>query len=929
MDSAPAGSGSLEFIEELYAAYQADKSSVSPAWRDYFAALDDDAPARPAPAFDRRSIFNPAGGGNGAGAVDAAGAAALQDSVDQLVRAYRVRGHLRAEFDPLGLPREIHPDLDPASYGLGPEHLERRFSAATLTGHETGPRTLREILTHLEETYCRSIGVQFMHIDEVKPKLWLQQRMEASHNRVELSTQERMRILIKLTDAILFEEFIQKKYLGAKRFSLEGAESLIPLLDMAITEAGDADTDQVIIGMAHRGRLNVLANIIGKSMTQIFREFEDTDPELHIGRDDVKYHLGYSGRWITARGRKVRVSLCFNPSHLEYVNAVALGRMRARQDRYGDAGREKGLTVLIHGDAAFAGQGVVQETLNMSELPGYRTGGTLHVIVNNQIGFSTSPGESRSNNYATAVAKMLQVPIFHVNGEDPEAVAQALRLSLDFRREFQRDVVIDMYCFRKHGHNEGDEPAFTHPQMYRIIRGRPTVRESYLAHLVKQGGVSEILADNISASRRQLLERALAAARDPEFQHRRPERKGAWESYLGGPDADVPEPPTGVERGRLAELMRLQTRPPESLRLHPKVARLLQQRAAMGEGERALDWAGAESLAFASLATEGHRIRLSGQDSVRGTFSQRHGALVDQETGEPWLPLQNLAPDQAPVELLNSPLSEAGVMGFEYGYALDYPDALVMWEAQFGDFANAAQVIIDQFMSSAEDKWQRLNGLVLLLPHGFEGQGPEHSSARLERFLSLAAEDNIQVAYPTTPAQYFHVLRRQVLRPWRKPLVLMTPKSLLRHSDCVSSLEDLADGGFRRVIGDEVTDPDRVKRVLVCSGKVYYDLARARDERRRDDVAILRLEQLYPLSDEAFQQALRPYAPNTPVYWVQEEPENMGAWRYLLARFGVHLWGAHPFEGIYREASASPATGFSSSHRLEQERLLEAAFASN
>jgi len=928
---ASAHSASLPFIEALYAAYRRDAASVAPDWQAYFARLDAElgpGDGDGAPHFARRSLFDPPGNAPAPGG-DAEAATFLQSRVEQLIRAYRVRGHLIGRFDPLDLPRPPHPELEPTYYGLGDEHLDLRFAAGSLAGEAGGTLSLREILERLRETYSRSIGVQYMHIDDVVSKEWLCSRMETSRNRIELKPLEQLRILIKLTDAVLFEDFVQKKYLGAKRFSLEGAESLIPLLDLAITQSGDQGVEQIVIGMAHRGRLNVLANIIGKSLRQIFREFEDLDPEAHLGRDDVKYHLGHSGRWITAKGRKVRVSLCFNPSHLEFVDAIALGRMRARQDRYGDSERRRGLAILIHGDAAFAAQGIVQETLNLSELAGYRTGGTLHVIVNNQIGFSTSPGEGRSNTYASSVAKMLQVPIFMVNGEDPEAVAQAVRLALDFRREFQRDAVIDMYCYRKHGHNEGDEPAFTQPLMVKAIAGRESVREGYLGRLVALGGTTRAMADGIAAARRRLLEREHAAARGPELQPHAHVQGGAWERFQGGPDGEAPEVATGLAPAAAAELLRAQTRLPEGFAAHPKVLRLLDQRRAMAAGERPLDWATAEAVALASIAVAGHPIRLSGQDSVRGTFSQRHAALVDQATGAAYFPLQHLARDQASVELLNSPLSEAGVLGFEYGYALDHPAALVLWEAQFGDFANAAQVIIDQFISSAEDKWQRLNGIALLLPHGFEGQGPEHSSARLERFLNLAAEDNMQVVYPSTPAQYFHVLRRQALRPWRKPLIVMTPKSLLRLPACSSSLADLAAGGFKRVIADQLAAERPVRRVLLCAGKVYYDLAAARAERGHADVAILRLEQLYPLSDEALQRALMPYPVNTPVYWVQEEPENMGAWRYLLARFGLTLWGAHPFEGIYRDASASPATGFSSSHRLEQERLLEAAFARN
>ncbi len=668
---ASAHSASLPFLEALYAAYRRDAASVGDDWRAYFARLDAELGAGDgdgAPHFARRSLFDAAGSAPGG---EAEAAIALQSRVEQLIRAYRVRGHLIGRFDPLDLPRPPHPELEPAHYGLGAEHLDLRFAAGSLVGGADGTLSLREILESLRETYSRAIGVQYMHIDDVVSKDWLRGRMEGSRNRITLKPLEQLRILIKLTDAVLFEEFVQKKYVGAKRFSLEGAESLIPLLDLAITQAGNQGVEQIVIGMAHRGRLNVLANIIGKSLRQIFREFEDLDPEAHLGRDDVKYHLGHSGRWITAKGRKVRISLCFNPSHLEFVDAIALGRLRARQDRYGDFERRRGLAILIHGDAAFAAQGIVQETLNLSELAGYRTGGTLHVIVNNQVGFSTSPHEARSNTYASSVAKMLQVPIFMVNGEDPEAVAQAVQLALDFRSEFQRDAVIDMYCYRKHGHNEGDEPAFTQPLMVKAIAGRESVREGYLRRLIALGGTTRAMADGIAAARRGLLEREHAAARSPELQPHAHVQGGAWERFIGGPDEDAPELPTGLAPAVTGELLRAQTRLPEGFQAHPKLLRLLEQRSAMASGERPLDWATAEAAALASIAVAGHPIRLSGQDSVRGTFSQRHAAIVDQTTGAAYYPLQHLARDQASVELLNSPLSEAGVLGFEYGYALD------------------------------------------------------------------------------------------------------------------------------------------------------------------------------------------------------------------------------------------------------------------
>jgi 2-oxoglutarate dehydrogenase E1 component len=925
---------SLGFIEEMYAAYQQDPASVSADWRRYFKALGNGhgnghgrsaLPTQLGPSFQPRSVFNP---GGDSGGVNAAAreieTALLQDRVDQLVRAYRVRGHMVANIDPLGMPRPHLPELDPEYYGFTEADMDRPFSTDTIRGPDV--LTLRTILDRLRNTYCRSIGVQFMHMDDLSVRQWLQDRMEESENRLTLSKQEQLRILTRLTDAVIFEEFIQKRFTGAKSFSLEGAESLIPLLDLAIEKSGDQGIHEVVFGMAHRGRLNVLANIMGKSPQEIFREFADLDPKLHLGRGDVKYHLGYSNDWITAARHKVHLSLCFNPSHLEFVSPVAIGRTRAKQDRLGDTKRSHTLTMLIHGDAAFAGEGVVQETFNLSQLEGYRTGGTFHVVLNNQIGFVTSPSEGRSSTYATDVAKMLQIPIFHVNGEDPEAVAFVVRLALDFRHQFQRDVVIDMYCYRRRGHNESDEPSFTHPVLYRTIEKRESVRDSYLERLLKLGEITHEEADRIAKEQTRLLDEELSVAKSDEYVARPQTHPGVWKGYVGGRDQDVKEVDTSMEPAQLSELLLVQTRMPADFKPHPKIERILEGRREMARGEKGLDWAAAEAVAIASLAADGYRIRLSGQDSTRGTFSQRHAVLHDYEDGHRYTPLQHVAKGQAPVEIINSPLSENGVLGFEYGYSLDCPNGLVMWEAQFGDFVNAAQVIIDQFIASAETKWKRLSGLVMLLPHGFEGMGPEHSSARLERFLSLAAECNIQIINPTTPAQYFHALRRQILRPIRKPLVVMTPKSLLRHPQAVSSLAECAAGQWEKVIPDVNPERPNVEGVLMCSGKIYYELAKEREDLRRHDVAIVRMEQLYPLPFDRLKAALAPYRDGTPVYWVQEEPENMGAWRFLLARFGGELFDRLPFSGIYRRGSPSPATGSASAHRMEQKELLMQAF---
>jgi 2-oxoglutarate dehydrogenase E1 component len=675
--------------------------------------------------------------------------------------------------------------------------------------------------------------------------------------------------------------------------------------------------------------LNVLANLLGKSPRDIFREFEDADPQLHRGRGDVKYHLGYSSDFKTLSGKDVHLSLCFNPSHLEYVNPVVLGRVRAKQDRFGDVERRNKLAILIHGDAAFIGEGIVQETLNLSGLTAYHVGGTVHVVVNNQIGFTTPAEESRSTTYCTDIAKMLQSPIFHVNGEDPEAVAQVVQLAMEFRAEFHRDVVIDMYCYRRHGHNESDEPAFTQPVLYRAIAQRQSVRDGYLDHLLKLGGVSREEADRIAVERREHLESELNVARKGGAKLAVDWLHGYWTGYMGGPESHVDDVDTGADKALLSDLILRQTHIPPDFEPHPKVHRLIQMRREMAEGKRPLDWGTAEAVAFAALLTSGVRVRMTGQDVPRGTFSHRHAVFYDVRDGRTYTPLAKLGAGQAGLHIYNSPLSESGVLGFEWGYSLDCPDGLVIWEAQFGDFCNVAQPIIDQFIVSAEDKWKRLSGLVMLLPHGFEGMGPEHSSARLERFLNLCSEDNIQVVQPTTPAQYFHVLRRQVLRPWRKPLVVFTPKSLLRLPEATSSLDDLADGRFERVLADDLSAEAKAKvtRVLLCTGKIYYELAKHRKELGRDDVAIVRVEQLYPLPKKALAAALEGYPSGIPVVWTQDEPENMGAWTYIRMRFGRRLVGKFPLSVIAREPSASPATGSGSSHNIEQQELIDKAFA--
>ena len=919
------GVHNLAYVETLYGRYLRDKQSVPESWRVYFAGWHNgaDGGVRPGPLFRARSLFNPEPGPAVSRRAPPADSlrAGVRDRLNHLIRNYRVRGHMLAELDPLGSPRPRPPELELGYYGFQESELDLLTNCSALPYDE--PLTIREILQRLRNTYCRSIGVQFMHLDDMAARNWLQRRMESTQNRLALSREEQLRILVRLTDAVMFEEFLRKKFIGAKTFSLEGCETLVPLLDLAIEKASHQGVRDIIIGMAHRGRLNVQANVIGKAPREIFREFADAEPELWTGRGDVRYHLGCGGTWTTADGGLVQLSLCFNPSHVEFINPIALGRVRPRQDGRGDRERRQVLGLLIHGDAAFPGEGIVQETLNLCQLAGYTVGGVLHVMVNNQLGFTTPPSEGRSTTYATDVARMLQAPIFHVNGEDPEAVAQVVQLAMDFRREFETDVFIDMYGYRRWGHNEADEPAFTQPLLYRAIQQRPNIRESYFEHLRQLNSVTLEEAEEIARQRREKLEQQLSAARQDVLQVTE-ERRDPERDTIVGPKP-VAEPETGVEAGRLSALLEQLVRLPVGFRLHPKLERTVEARRKMAAGHQPLDWSTAEALALASLATEGVRIRLTGQDTARGTFSQRHAVLYDQQDGSPSVPLQHLASDQALVEILNSPLFEAGALGFEYGYSLDCPDGLVLWEAQFGDFANAAQVIIDQFIASAEDKWQQLSGLVLLLPHGFEGMGPEHSSARLERFLQLAAEDNLRIVQPTTPAQYFHCLRRQALWKRRKPLIVFTPKSLLRHPHVVSKLADCAGTGFQWVLPDGAA-AQAIRRVLLCTGKVYYEFSTYRHEHQRDGVAIVRLEQLYPLSVERLEAALPACPARTPVFWVQEEPENMGAWPYLRGRLGTTLRGHLPLEPVCRPESASPATGSAGAHKLEQEQLVQRAF---
>ncbi len=920
------------YVEELHAKWVQSPSSVEEKWRVYF---DQNEPtATPAePIAPQEPIAPKQTNGTARSAFrltlpldtfpppSVIAGAESAGRVYALVNAYRVRGHLYANLSPLEAPKNPGEELALETFGLAETDLDVTFPTINVRGLPERA-TLREIIAHLQATYCGSIGVEYTQLEQFEMRNWLRERMESTKNRGSLDQAQALRILTKLTDAEIFEQFLAKNFVGDKRFSAEGAESFIAMLDVIVEESGAQGVDEIVFGMAHRGRLNVLVNVLGKKVREIFAAFDDKHPDRFLGSGDVKYHLGFSSDVVTQSGNSVHLSMCFNPSHLEFVNPVVEGRVRAKQDH---GNRKNVMPLLVHGDAAFMGQGVVAETLNMAGLEGYSTGGTIHVVVNNLIGFTTIPEDSRSTRYCTDITRMMRVPVFHVNGEDPEAVIWVAKLAAEFRAQFGQDVVIDMYCYRKYGHNEGDEPRFTQPLMYALIDKKPSVREMYVKSLASSGKITLEQAEQIATARKAALTEALTEARSGDYLQPPRAMEGIWSPYKGGPDKLVPEVDTTVPEETLLHLVDEMATFPPDFAANPKVLKVFaQDRRDNAHNGKGLDWGAGEHLAFASLLAQGHPVRLTGQDSQRGTFTHRHAAVHDVHTGAVYMPLAHLGKDQAPVDIYDSPLSENGVLGFEYGYSLDCPDGLVIWEAQFGDFTNGAQVIIDQFISSAEDKWLRLSGLVMFLPHAYEGQGPEHSSARLERFTQLAAEDNIQICNLTTPAQLFHCLRRQVLRPWRKPLVIMTPKSLLRHKEAVSPLADFAHGSFRRVIPDAL-DTKNVKRVLLCTGKLYYDLFDARRKLAREDVAIVRLEQLYPLNDE-LPAALAPYASGTPLVWVQEEPSNMGAWYFVNARLRDAIGNRLPLSLASRVESASPATGSKASHYLEQKMLIEAAF---
>ncbi len=844
-----------------------------------------------------------------------------QARVLQLINLYRVRGHLAAQLDPLDSTVHYHAELDPSTYNFTIWDLDREFITGGFSGIKTA--TLRQILDILQKTYCSKIGVEYMHIQNPAEKIWIQSKMEPLKGVPVFSKEEKLGILDKLLLAESFEHFIHNKFIGHKRFSLEGSETVMPVLDLILNEASEAGIQEVVFGMAHRGRLNVLANIIGKSYESIFSEFEDIkDPDSIEGSGDVKYHLGATGKYRTKNQSAISVAVASNPSHLEWVDPVVEGIVRAKQTRMNDTEHLKIMPLLIHGDAAFAGQGVVAETLNLSQLKGYRTGGTVHIIINNQIGFTTTPEEARSSTYATDVAKMIQSPIFHVNGEDPEAAVWTARLAFEFRQIFKKDVVIDLLGYRRHGHNEGDEPGFTQPLMYQKIKNRPSVTELYLGKLIREGVITEEKFSD--------LKKALVMSMDQSFEkiHKKKTEFKADIPLAVSKDtlADVvPEERTAISADLLNKIVLDSTKTAAGFSIHPKLSKFLEKRRELAKKDTEVDWAFAETLAFGSLLLEGTPVRLSGQDSVRGTFSQRHLMFTDIITGKEYLPLNHMSGSQARIEALDSLLSEAAVLGFEYGYSSADPLALVIWEAQFGDFANGAQIIIDNFIAASQEKWQTKNSVVLLLPHGFEGQGPEHSSARLERFLILCAEENMQVCNLTTPAQYFHVLRRQIKQAVRKPLVIMTPKSLLRLPEARSSKNDFLNGKFLEVIDDSDAVKDKVDRIILTSGKVYYDLLKYRNEKNISGTAIVRMEQFYPFKKNMLKEIFSGYRSAEKIVWVQEEPLNMGAWNFLSSRLS-EIKGGRELLYSGRPEGASPAVGSAKISSKQQAELVERAF---
>ncbi|WP_031435538.1 2-oxoglutarate dehydrogenase E1 component [Methylomarinum vadi] len=913
------------YIEELYEQFLENPDSVPESWRQRFRKMQDkekiDIPHSPiVERFEQLAISSPGRLAKLQGFTEES--VKKQSAVARLINHYRVRGHQIAANNPLGKHEAIPADLEPAYYGLAEPDMDTLFDAGTLYGFDRLP--LREIIKILKGIYCGSIGTEYMHIVDTESKRWIKTKLESTRPGLADNPEKQRWTLKLLIAAEGIEKHLHRKYVGQKRFSLEGGESLIPILDELIQRSGEKHVKEVVIGMAHRGRLNVLVNILGKSPAALFGEFEGThvsSPGVLTG--DVKYHLGFSSNLATPGG-PIHVTLAFNPSHLEIINPVVEGSVKARQDRRGKGSIDTVIPVLIHGDAAFAGQGIVMETLNMSETRAFSTGGTVHIVINNQIGFTTSnPFDARSTLYCTDVANMIQAPVFHVNGDDPEAVLYVTQLALEYRMQFHKDVVIDLICYRRLGHNEADEPAATQPMMYKQIKHHPTTRQIYADKLIKAGILHEKEAQAMETDYQQMLDEGQVVSR-PTLGSELYSYSRQWDIFLHANWDSPADTRVALERIRYCN-DRMQCLP-AGFELHPRVAKVMENRNKMAAGALPLDWGFAENLAYATLLLENFEVRLTGQDVGRGTFSHRHAIIYNQLNGEPYIPLQHLDKHQARAQIFDSLLSEAGVLGFEYGYSSTEPNKLVIWEAQFGDFANGAQVVIDQFISSGETKWGRLSGLVMLLPHGFEGQGPEHSSARLERFLQLCADHNIQVCYPTTPAQIFHLLRRQLIRQFRKPLIIMSPKSLLRHKLAISTLEDLTSGRFLPVIGEQDDiDPKEVSRLILCSGKIYYDLVEVRRQDELKHVAIIRIEQLYPFPDVLFRKQLKKYPNVESIVWCQEEPKNQGAWYQSKHHFYNNLTKDITIIYAGRPPSAAPAVGNFRTHIKEQRAVVHAA----
>ena len=926
-------SANADYIEDLYESYLSDPNAVSTDWRNFFESLMEisTGPAIERPHSPVRAAFS-----NSIKITSPIKPVATGTQVEhqkqvsalQLINAYRFRGHQQATLDPLNqYERPSVPELDPSFHNLTEADMDAAFNTGSLFAPNEIP--LRDILNIISKTYCGNIGAEYMHINETEQKRWIQRRLEEPLSTPKYSDLKKIRILNRVVAANALEEYLHTKYAGQKRFSLEGGECLIPLLDEIVQNGGLGSVEEVIIGMAHRGRLNVLVNIIGKMPNELFGEFEGTLPsDINIDdvqSGDVKYHLGYSSD-IQTSGGPVHLTLAFNPSHLEIIDPVVEGSVRARQDRRDDKSRDHVLPILIHGDAAFAGQGVVMETFQLSQTPGYSTGGTIHIIVNNQIGFTTSdPLDSRSTLYCTDVAKMVQAPIFHVNGDDPEAVVFTAKLALDFRTEFKKDVVIDMVCYRKHGHSEADEPAATQPLMYSQIRSHPNARQIYAEKLINQGIVNQANIDQMLKEYISLLDSNESVA-GPRATNVNMTHLINFAPYNGTSWRDAIS--TSLTQELVQKYTRAITTVPDNYELHPTVHKIIENRKLIGAGKLPMDWGFAENMAYASLVDAGYPVRISGQDSARGTFFHRHAVIHNQKDGDTYLPLQHISNTQANFLVINSILSEEAVLAFEYGYSSSEPRALVIWEAQFGDFANGAQVVFDQFISSCESKWGRYCGVTVFLPHGYDGAGPEHSSARLERFLQLCARENIQVCVPSTPAQMFHMLRRQVIRPYRKPLIVMTPKSLLRHKLSTSTFDELVNDQFKLVI-DEIDsiNKNNVSRLLICSGKVYFDLVDARRENKLDNIAIARIEQLFPFPLTEVKLMIDSYPNLSEVVWVQEEPKNQGSWYYMQSRGTMIgcLSERHTFGYAGRFYSASPATGSMKLHLAQQRQLIENA----